>query len=211
MSVSDDGETRKHDVVIIGAGFGGNGVLKGLLKDDDNGGTNNHKLVRDDIHVTLIDKNTTFSIGACWQYIWSSRIEETDTDTASAAAEWNMNDMIANRTDNVTFITGDDTTTTVVERIDTMHQQVVLNDSSGIPYDTLVIAPGVISDPTSIKGLTDASNNGTALDICNIQHVSKMKCRINELMEAAKNSGTPKTILMCVTAMPYKVRTTCFA
>ena len=204
MSVSDDGETKKHDVVIIGAGFGGNGVLKGLLKDD-NGEGGNRKLVRDDIHVTIIDRKTKFSIGACWQYIWSSRMEETD-DSAASSAEWSMNDMIANRTDNVTFITGDDDATTV-ERIDTMHQQVVLNDSSGIPYDTLIISPGVISDTTSIKGLTDAANNGSALDICNIQHVSKMKSCINELMEAAKNcGGTPKTILMCVTAMPYKVR-----
>ena len=203
LSTSDNSNNTKtkHHVIIIGAGFGGNGVIKSLLNGNDG------NKIPDNMDVTLIDRKTTFSISATWQFIWSSRIKvgggDDDGDVVKIP-EWDMSNLKANNTaTGIKFIKGENDATVV--NINTSNKQITLSNANNITYDTLVLSPGVISDSSLVKGLADSN----ALDICSATNVPKIKSSIDNLMEEAASctgtAATPKTVLMCVTKMPYKV------
>lgn len=198
-----------HKLLIIGAGFGGNGVIRGLIEaeknfNDEAGVSSPKSLFSGSLEVTILERKTTLSIGATWQFVWSSRL-------VSQAIEWPISDLQANHFDNVHLITGTEDAT--VEKILTNEKQVVLVNGKSIEYDTLVLSPGVVSDPSIVPGLVpdncDYSDpTKQALDVCNIQHVSLIQKGIDRIMEEAKTSS--KTILVCVSRMPYKVRVGCY-
>ncbi len=194
-----------HKLLIIGAGFGGNGVIRGLIEaeknfNDEAGVSSPKSLFAGELEITMLDRKTSFSIGATWQFIWSSRL-------SSQPIEWPISDLQANNFDNVNLIAGTEDAT--VETILTNEKQVILTNGTSIEYDTLVLSPGVISDPSVLPGLVpdncDYSDpTKQALDVCSIQHVPLIQKGIDQIMQEAQSSS--KTILVCVTRMPYKVR-----
>ena len=198
---TEEEDTKKqkkphHELVVVGAGFGGNGVITRLIEKSACDDTNNH------LNITIIDQKTKFSIGATYQFTWSSRsASDEDIEADEQPHQWNMKDLKAA---NVGTLLID---TTVVD-INLQSQCIQLQDGKSLHYDTLVLSPGVVSDPTLCKGLSQ-SNNSAALDICNIQHVLDIKKGLNELMDNVikeETDNVTKTILICVTKMPYKVR-----
>jgi NADH dehydrogenase FAD-containing subunit len=188
-----------HKLLIVGAGFGGNGVIHGLVqayqKESGEGSPPPKALFPGDLEITMLDRNTSFSIGGTWQFIWSSRL-------TSSTIQWPLVDLQANHFDNSKLITGPAEAT--VKEISTDQKKVTLTNGNVLDYDTLVLAPGVISDPTLVPGLpTENASIKTALDFCFFFHVPLIKEAIDQTMKEAKTQK--KTILVCVTRMPYKV------
>jgi NADH dehydrogenase FAD-containing subunit len=194
-----------HKVLIIGAGFGGNGVIHGLIEaeknfQDEAGVSSPTSLFAGELEITLLDRKTMLSIGGTWQFMWSSRL------SAEQKIEWPLADLQANHFDNVQLISGNDDAT--VETLDIPEKRVLLSNGKTIEFDTLVLSPGVISDPSGLPGLVPANCDYSdptkqALDVCNIQHVSLIHRGIDQVLEQAKTST--QTILICVTKVPYKV------
>lgn len=190
-----------HKLLIVGAGFGGNGVITGLTQAAQKMGDGSSMptaLFPEDLEVTMLDRKTSFSISAAWQFAWSSRLK-------SPTLEWPITDLKANHFENVKFISGEDEAS--VETLLVEENRVLLRNGKSIEYDTLVISAGVVSDPTGIPGLVSGDGpvdySNQALDICNGKHIPLIQQGIDQVMEDAKTS--PKTILVCVTRMPYKV------
>jgi NADH dehydrogenase FAD-containing subunit len=188
-----------HKLLIVGAGFGGNGVIHGLVQASQNeSGETSHLpkgLFPGDLEITMLDRDTTFSIGGTWQFVWSSRL-------TSPTVEWPLSDLQANHFDNVTLITGPEEAT--VEDVSTDQKMIRLTNGKVLEYDTLVLAPGVISDPSRVPGLpTDNASLETALNFCDFNHVPLIQQGIDQTMNEANDQE--KTILVCVTRMPYKV------
>jgi NADH dehydrogenase FAD-containing subunit len=205
-----------HKLLVIGAGFGGNGVITGLSEaalkyedEDTSSGAclpwncferqpSKKSLFPGDLEITMLDCKTKFSVGGAWQFVWSSRL-------TSPQIEWPLTDLRANDFGNVQLLTGPDDAT--VEKLLTTEKRVVLANGKSLKYDTLVLSPGVVSDPSGVPGLVPekvSDPTKQALDICNIKHIPLIQQGIDKVMHEAK--GSPKTILVCVTRMPYKVR-----
>ncbi|KAL7558296.1 hypothetical protein ACA910_020381 [Epithemia clementina (nom. ined.)] len=216
----------------------------------------------------MLDRKMDLSIGASWQFVWSNRLlvstkqqppnananNEKANETNHVAVvvpTWPLNQLkAATQYQNVKVLTGESDAT--VQSLDLVSQQVILvrhapphsphphpgDENNTMAYDTLVLAPGVVSDASAVPGLAESS---AALDVCNIQHVPLLQSRLHQLwsqaaaeaaeagdMAAGMAAATtqredvkeelgdhhhlhsttrrtnPKTILMCVTKMPYK-------
>jgi NADH dehydrogenase FAD-containing subunit len=189
-----------HKLLIVGAGFGGNGVIQGLLQASQTTQGEEETIPTaifpGDLEITMLDRKTALSIGGTWQFVWSSRL-------VAPTIEWPLVDLQANYFDNVNLITGPADAT--VEGISTEEKKVTLTNGKVLEYDTLVLAPGVMSDPSGVPGLpTQDASIMTALDVCDFKHVPLIQKGIDQIMKEAKTQE--KTILVCVTRMPYKVR-----
>lgn len=203
-----------HKLLVIGAGFGGNGVITGLSEASqkyDEAEKNSaaclpwscfqrkasgKSLFPGDLEITMLDRKTNFSIGGTWQFVWSSRL-------IAPIIEWPFAYLHASDFDNVQLLTGPDNAT--VEKLLPKEKRVILTNGKSLQYDTLVLSPGVISDPSEVPGLVPEKATAPtkqALDICNLKHVPLIQQGIDQVMLEAKKS--PKTILVCVTRMPYK-------
>jgi NADH dehydrogenase FAD-containing subunit len=141
------------------------------------------------LSVTLLDRQRKLSIGATWQFVWSNRRNEV--------AEYDLSTLQA-KSHGTLLLTGEQEAT--VETTDTAQKKLTLANGKSIGYDTLVLSPGVVSKPALVEGLAESG----ALDICNRQHVPLIKNRLDTILRDA--SHTPKTIMVCVTRLPYKVR-----
>lgn len=164
----------KPVVLIIGAGFGGLSTAKKLV---ENGGTEKYKVV-------IVDSKDYFTIGGMWQFVWNSRIDEM-TDV-----RWSLADAQANLP-GVDFYLN-----TTVQKWIPNEKKVMFQDGTVFQYHAVVLACGVIGDPTSIPGIE------TYVNICSENHVTRQKQEMNDLVEKAKT----EKVLFClsIAVNPYK-------
>lgn len=162
---------KKPTLLIVGASFGGLGCARRLC---ENGGTNK-------FHIILLDMKTTFTIGGLWQFVWTSRLSM----------------------DQIIFPLSDANLPNIETRFDTKitewqvdKKQVILDNGSSIHYDYIVMACGIVPDPTSIPGMDDHVN------ICSFDTVTRQQQEAQELLERAKLSK--QTFVLAIGDTPYK-------
>ncbi|GBG30163.1 Sulfide:quinone oxidoreductase, mitochondrial [Hondaea fermentalgiana] len=167
-------ETKAPHIVVVGAGFGGLAVALGLRKELDEG------LVT----MTLIERSTTFAIKGCLQFVLDGR-KTFDEITH------NLED--AKVSDKVRKCFGWSVSSLDVDGKSLKMGKIGGNDAEEtVSFDYLVLATGVVSDPTSIPGLADSM-----LNFCDDTHTMKIK----EALDAVPEGGT---VLVTTAAVPYK-------
>jgi NADH dehydrogenase FAD-containing subunit len=160
-------------VVIIGAGFGGLGAAHNLVGS----GCEN-------LDVTLVDGKDWFTIGGTWQYAWSGRVSKD-------ATTWPLEDARA-------ALKGIDMRlNTTVASLDLAAKTVVLTDGTSLPYDHLVLSPGVVGDASGIPGMSDA------LDMYSYDDVARQEAELADIIAKAK-AGEKQALVIAIGATPYK-------
>eukprot|EP00978_Attheya_sp_CCMP212_P012649 scaffold31649_cov53-Attheya_sp.AAC.4 len=195
--IKDDGpqevKQQPHRVVIVGASFGGNGCFHGLL--DDAG------VPPDDLQITILDRKEHISIGGAFQFVWSDRVPKENIS-------WPMTQLKQHSLSGIDFRCGEEG---IVHAVDMASKGLRVGKNNALlKYDSLVLAPGVVSDPSSIPGLSFDS----AIDVCAFDQVDRMQSEMRSLMAGAiakagqkpQNGSTQQqqTAMMVVTHMPYK-------
>lgn len=130
MSCCNDAESHvvKPTVLIVGAGFGGLGCARQLVK---NGATK-------DFNVILVEQKDFFSIGGTWQFVWNSRLEMEDTQWPLKKANLPGVDLRLGMT---------------MSKWLPKEKKAVFADETEIAYDHIVMSCGVIPDPTDVPGI----------------------------------------------------------
>jgi len=161
-------------VVIIGAGFGGLGAAK-TFADAQLAGVES---------VVVLDKKSEFTIGGSWQYAWSGRVRKEDTTwpLADAAPQLPGIDLRLN---------------VEVAALDLERKTVRLADGSEVAYDRLILAPGVVGDPSGVPGMADR------VDMYSHPDVARQESDLADIIARAK-SGEPSTLCVSIGAVPYK-------
>ena len=161
-------------VVIIGAGFGGLGAAK-TFADAKLAGVDS---------VVVLDKKDKFTIGGSWQYAWSGRVREEDTiwPLADAAPQLPGIDLRLN---------------VEVAALDLERKTVRLADGSEVPYDRLILSPGVVGDPSGVPGMADR------VDMYSHPDVARQESDLADIIARAK-SGESSTLCVSIGACPYK-------
>mmetsp|Transcript_12325 Transcript_12325/g.23943 ORF Transcript_12325/g.23943 Transcript_12325/m.23943 type:complete len:431 (-) Transcript_12325:349-1641(-) len=166
-----DSQPKVPHLAIIGAGFGGITVCQNLLDEIEN----------NRVKITIIDHRTTFMIKACLQFVLNNRktLEDITQD---------LNDAIISpkiRRCYGYWVTKID--------VENKSLRMVMDDQEEtLNFDYLVIATGVVSDPTSIPGLKESM-----LDFCNPENTHA----IRDAIEGLPENGT---VCICTTSVPYK-------
>ena len=167
-------------ILIIGAGFGGLGCARQLVK---NGAT-------EKFNVILVDQKDYFSIGGAWQFVWNSRLGSME-DT-----KWPLKDA------NLPGI--DLRLKQTVEKWIVSDKTVILSNKKKVQYDHIVLSPGTVADPKAVPGIENLVN------ICAEAHVDRQKKEMQDLVAKAKgNKATfvmtiPVTPYKCPPA-PYEL------
>ena len=175
--------TQNHKVVIVGGGFGGLGCVNGLFEQEDD---------NSNLSVTMLEPRTNLSIGACYQYVWTGRMDKQ-------SILWPRSKLIANQSDTgVEIRTGDSAT---VVSVNVQDKTLACQDGSTLSWDSLVLAPGVISDPSLVPGLADSG----ALDVCALDQVDALKQELETLVEEiTKQPDKPWRAMVSIAKVPYK-------
>ena len=165
----------KPTVLIVGAGFGGLACAKQLVK---NGAAKKFRVV-------LLDSKDYFSIGGMWQFVWNERLESLDK------VKWPLSKAV---------LPGIELKTkTTVEKWSPSDKKVVLSDKSELTYSHIVVACGVVPDPTDIPGIEKTVN------ICSEPHVRRQKDDLEKLVEKAQSNRTiQRTFCLSISVNPYK-------
>lgn len=109
-----DGSARRHRLVVVGAGFGGLEVVKGLKGAG--------------LDITLIDRRN--------HHLFQPLLYQVATTSlATSEIAWPVRQLLRRRGD-VTTLLG------TVTGVDAAQRKVLLADGGSVPYDTLVIATG---------------------------------------------------------------------
>mmetsp|Transcript_29720 Transcript_29720/g.43246 ORF Transcript_29720/g.43246 Transcript_29720/m.43246 type:complete len:474 (-) Transcript_29720:930-2351(-) len=182
---TEDPDSGKHKVVIVGASFGGNGVIQGLLDGNDG------EILSPSLHVTLLDANEEMSISAINQYVWTNRSSSTNNKVQS----WPLSNLRAKRIVQ-DFRVG---TAGTVQELNWDQKYLEMKDGKTIKWDTLVLAPGTVSDPSSVPGLDKAVG---VIDLGASKDVSNMEKQMKKLL--SNPCVPPRVVLVAVTRMPYK-------
>ncbi len=161
----------KPVVLIIGAGFGGLGAARTLVK---NGGT-------EDYHVVLVDTKDYFSIGGLWQFVWNSRLDMDQVQMPLRKANLPGVELQLNRSVSSWF---------------PEEKKVIFDNGKSLSYHSVILACGVIGDPTSIPGIE------TYVNICTEAHVEKQKQDMIDLAKKAESEEV--TFCMSISVNPYK-------
>ena len=170
--IDQDSLTSKPIILIVGAGFGGLGTARQLIK---NGGTQK-------FHIILLDSRDYFTIGGLWQFVWNGRLPTMDV------VRFPLRDA---------QLEGIDLRTrTSVQHWQPQHQTVELDDGSILSYQHLVLACGVLSDPTSIPGIENHVN------ICSEDMVPQQGKELQQLIAKAKTEKV--TFVLGISFYPYK-------
>ena len=147
-------------VVIVGAGFGGLGCAHTLA----------NAVAKDAARsVVLVDAKDWFTIGGTWAYAWCGRVETSQTT-------WPLKDA-APRLPGV-----DLRLNTTVLSVDIEKRTVTLSDAPGspMPYDALVLSPGIVGDASGIPGL------GECVDMYAHDHLERQRSDIQRIAEEAR-------------------------
>ena len=147
-------------VVIVGAGFGGLGCAHTLA----------NAVAKDAARsVVLVDAKDWFTIGGTWAYAWCGRVETSQTT-------WPLKDA-APRLPGV-----DLRLNTTVLSVDIEKRTVTLSDAPGspVPYDALVLSPGIVGDASGIPGL------GECVDMYAHDHLERQRRDIQRIAEEAR-------------------------
>ena len=147
-------------IVIVGAGFGGQGVCHGLGQPEAS--------------VTVIDPRDCISVAASWHYQLADR---------GAAAVLPLSITTAGKIGTLRANT--------VTQLDVNARSVTLDDGSSLTYSHLVLATGVLSDPSSIPGLAEC-----ATDITDFSCFETLKHQIDSIAEGS-------TIHIAISKCPY--------
>ena len=113
-------------IVIIGAGWGGQGVCKALAAAS----------LPADTSITCIDAADHLSIGATWQFELEGRAAPVSLPLADSCAAPYLKRAAAST-------------------IDYEAKTVALEGGEVVGYDRLVLACGAVSDPSSVPGLAE--------------------------------------------------------
>ena len=181
-------------VVIVGAGFGGLGCAHTLANAVAKDATKS---------VVVIDAKDWFTIGGTWAYAWCGRVDASQTT-------WPLKDA-APQLPNV-----DLRLNTTVLSVDIEKKTVTLSDApeTPMPYDALVLSPGIVGDASGIPGLREC------VDMYAHDHLERQRRDIERIIEEAKEvlkddasrdetSGAVKaekkrTLAVTIAATPYK-------
>lgn len=131
-----------------------------------------------------MDKNNDLCVSATWQFVWSDRIVDIPT--------WPLDQVVITKNAQTRY--GGPQAT--IELLDRKNRKLHFQDGSSLGYSSLVLAPGVVSDPSQVPGLASSP----AIDICSLNHVEMMRDKIRLLTQ---NTTQPQTIMVLVTRMPY--------
>jgi sulfide:quinone oxidoreductase len=163
---------QKKKVIIIGAGFGGLTACQQLSSIADEGLA----------EVIVIDKKTSFSVGASWQYVITDRrelqstIRELKKAKMSPAIQQYFGYEVTN--------------------IDPATKQVSFtgpsNDVYNIYYDYLILAPGTVSTPDKVPGLREFCSDMASFD------------GLNDFFSKLKECKGGETICIMTSTNPYK-------
>jgi len=178
----------KHKVVVVGASFGGQGFVHGLLLPED--GEVSHTASEQHFSVNLLDCRESFYLGAALQYVWTNRVSNKDE------VSYAMSKMRSNTLPGVEFRKGDKGT---VNAINVENKSVTLKDGSVLDYDSLILAPGVIPNPQIVPGLAESG----AIDVCAWDQVDRFNSEIKALISLASVSSKPIHVVMSITRTPY--------
>lgn len=187
--------TPPKKVVVIGASFGGQGFVHGLMMKKGNDNTNESVLDPDaskHFSVELLDSQKDFCLGAAFQYLWTNRVTDKKSITYS------MSQMKSATFPGVSW-----KNERTVTSIDKESKTVSLTDGSILSYDVLVLAAGVKSNPKLIPGLSESG----AIDVCSWDHVDQLQSEIQSIISMAKSSSTSQQLLdvvVSITKSPYK-------
>ena len=164
-------DSSKPVVLIIGAGFGGLSTAKQLI---ENGGTKENNVI-------MVDSKDYFTIGGMWQFVWNSRFTMDQVRWPLAKADLpGVN--VMKKTSVLKWVPNE--------------KKVVFQNGKELKYHSVVLACGVIADPSTIPGIEDHVN------ICSESHVARQKQEIIDLVEKAK---TEKVVFcLSITVNPYK-------
>ena len=172
-------------VVIVGAGFGGLGCAWTFANQVSKESVSS---------VVVVDSKDWFTIGGTWAYAWSDR-------TPVAETKWPLVDAKP-RLPGVELRLN-----TSVVSIDTAGKTITLTDrpDEPVPYDYLVLAPGVVGDPSSIPGLDKC------VDMYSQSHVERQKADLQRIVQTAKANAANRvaaekkqTLAIIIAATPYK-------
>ena len=141
----------KPKVVIVGAGFGGQGASHALLSLG----------VHNVAEVTVIDSRDTLSPAATWQYYLTGRAPEPlviplDRSLAGVLSGSNLK------------------LNTTVSAVHPAQDCLELTDDSTVAYDYLILAPGATPDATTLPGLQEC-----ALDVTSSSDVHRIKQQLD--------------------------------
>lgn len=181
----------KHKVVVVGASFGGQGFVHGLLLEDGQISQMTSTLAKEHVSVQLLDCRDSMYISGALQYVWTNRM-------AKNKLVHPMSKTICDSLPGVTFRKGKKKG--AVSSINIENKSITLEDGNDLNYDTLVLSPGVISDPKPIPGLKESG----AIDVCVWEDVDRFKAEIKSIISLAALASKPINVVMSVTKMPYK-------
>jgi sulfide:quinone oxidoreductase len=120
-------------VLILGAGFGGLGTAKELIK---NGGTKKYNVI-------LVDTKDYFTIGGLWQFVWNDRLTMDQV-------KWPLKDA---------YLPGVQVKTcTTVRKWEPADSMVTFRDGKTLKYDHIVLACGVVPDHSKVPGMQNHLN-----------------------------------------------------
>lgn len=179
-------------VVVVGAGFGGLGCVHALSERLADASAKGEP---EPFKIVLLDPSPTFSIGGCWQFVWTGRLRLEDVC-------WPRTKLLAagNSLPGVTAHLGCDAGR--VLSIDAANKTVATADGTVIPYHQLVLSPGTTSDRQEIAGFGPSR----AVNICDVSEVDKLTCEMERFINKARTAkpGAKVTLLVVVSRTPYK-------
>lgn len=167
-------------ILIVGAGFGGLGCAKNLVTSG----------VARAASVTVIDPRDYWSLGSLWSFVWTNRATLEDTKWSLAEAS------------EMESLKGVDVRPkTSLCSLDLGGRKAVLSDGQPFCYDFLVLSPGMVSDPSSIRGLEEH------VDVFDMGHIERAKAELAAFIvkaKEAKEKDEEVVFLVTIASMPYK-------
>ena len=164
---------KKPTVLIVGASFGGLGCARRLMET----GAATNKVSRH----SCGKERRTFTIGGLWQFVWTHRLQLSDVEFPLSNANLAGIDV---RLGNI------------IKKWNVVEKHIDMDDESILPYDYIVMACGIVPDPTPIPGIERHVN------ICSFDTVARQQEEAQDLIHRAKTS--PQTFVLAIGDVPYK-------
>ena len=139
--------------------------------------------------ITVIDRSDRMYVGATYQFILNGRAKRPE-DIAQPFNKARLPRFVKTRFGNdVSAIDFDERVVTI--------KDAKTDKTEKLCYDVLVLAMGVMFDPSPVNGLSRAIELGAYHNICSLKDTMRLKKRVGELRPGQR-------VLCVVPAMPYK-------